>query len=100
VTSVLCYNNIFIPFIELLNKFCKFIGNGIITIETGIIYCESAIFKRFNYIDPIFTAIHGIESLFRKIDLDIGTPTTQLFELYFRVTQMSQIYMWDSTILV
>jgi hypothetical protein len=77
VTSVLCYNNIFIPFIELLNKFCELIGNSIITIGSGIIRCESAIFKRFNYINPIFTTIDGIESLFSRIDIDIGTPTTQ-----------------------
>jgi hypothetical protein len=77
MTSVLCYNNIFIPFIELLNRFCEFIGNGIITIGSGIVRCKSTIFKRFNYINPIFTTIHVTESLFRRIDLDIGTPTTQ-----------------------
>jgi hypothetical protein len=77
VTSVLCYNNIFIPFIEILNKFCELIGNTIITVGSGIVRCESAVFKRINYIDPIFTIIHRIESLFNRIDIDIGTPTTQ-----------------------
>jgi hypothetical protein len=84
VTSILCYNSIFIPSIELINKSCEFIGNGIITIGSGIIRCESAVFKRFNYINPIFATIHGIESVFRRIDLDIGTATTQYAPLNVR----------------
>jgi hypothetical protein len=76
ITSVLCYNNIFIPFIGFLTKFCEFTGNFIIAFGSGIIRCKSIVFERFNYISPIFTSISAIESLFNNININIGTLTT------------------------
>jgi hypothetical protein len=72
VTSVTCYNNIFIPIIELLNKFCEFIGNAIIAFGSIIVRCESFFFHQFNYIDPIFTTIQMIGSVFNDIDININ----------------------------
>jgi hypothetical protein len=77
VTSVLCYNNIFIPFIRLLTKFCEFTGNLIISFGSGIIRFESIMFNRFNYINPIFTGINAIGSVFNHININIGTGTRQ-----------------------
>jgi hypothetical protein len=74
VTSVMCYNNIFIPIIELLNKLCEFIGNTIITFGSVIVRCESFFFQRFNYIDPIFTTIQMIGSVFNDININIQPP--------------------------
>lgn len=69
VTSVLCYNNIFIPFIEFLNKFYEFIGNIIIAFGSAVCYCESVLFNRFNYIDPIFNSLTMIQQLFSNINI-------------------------------
>jgi hypothetical protein len=80
VTSVMCYNNILIPFIELLNKFCEFIVNIIISFGSGIYQCESIIFNRFNYVDPIFNGIHTIGSLFNILNIDnIDSPPTNRY---------------------
>jgi hypothetical protein len=36
ITSVLCYNDIFIPFIGLLTRFCEFIGITLLShLEVG-----------------------------------------------------------------
>jgi hypothetical protein len=79
VTSVLCYNSFFIPFIGLLTTFCEFIGNLIIAFASGIVRSESIIFNQFNYIDPIFTSITAMGYLFNhiNINLDIGRSTRQ-----------------------
>jgi hypothetical protein len=74
VTSVICYNNIIIPIIELLNKFCEFIGNAIIVFGSVIVRCESFFFQQFNYIDPIFTTIQMVGSVFNDINTNIKPP--------------------------
>jgi hypothetical protein len=45
VASVTCYNNIFIPFTKLINKFCEFLGNVIVSIGSKLIQFESFIFN-------------------------------------------------------
>jgi hypothetical protein len=74
VVSVLCYNHMFIPFIELLNKRHELIGNIIVLTGKAIIKCETTIFKRFNYIDTIYNVIKRIESIFTYVTIDIGPP--------------------------
>jgi hypothetical protein len=77
IISVLCYNNMFIPIIEILNRFCKLIGNIIVSFGASIARCESIVFNHFNYINPIFTGINCIESIFNISRINIGPPKVQ-----------------------
>jgi hypothetical protein len=77
IVSVLCYNNMFIPIIEILNRFCELIGNIIVSFGALIVRCESTIFNNVNYIYPIFTGIIYIESLFNISHINIGPPKVQ-----------------------
>jgi hypothetical protein len=84
VASVACYNNIFIPLIGLFNKFFELIGNVLILFGSGIVRCESTVFKCFNYIDPIYSGIHYIKSIFSCIDLDTPPHTLHYVPLNIR----------------
>jgi hypothetical protein len=75
IISVLCYNNTVIPIIEMLNRFCEFIGNAIVSFGASIVQCEAIAFHHFNYINPIFTSITYIESILNIDRINIGHPT-------------------------
>jgi hypothetical protein len=60
-TFMTCYNNIFIPFTKIINQLCEFIGNGIVSVGSGIIMCESYMFNRVDYVTPIYNCIKYIE---------------------------------------
>jgi hypothetical protein len=60
-TFMTCYNNIFIPFTKMINQLCEFIGNGIVSVGSGIIICESYIFDHVDYVTPIYNCIKYIE---------------------------------------
>jgi hypothetical protein len=76
VASVTCYNNIFIPFTKLINKFCEFLGNVIVSIGSKLIQFESFVFNQFNYIDPIYNCLKLIESIFNNnININTRTPS-------------------------
>jgi hypothetical protein len=77
VTSVLCYNNIFIPLIKMINKFIELIGDMIVSLGKEFIQYESTLFNHFNYSDPIYNGIKRIESMFGNANIDIGPPTFQ-----------------------
>jgi hypothetical protein len=77
VTSVLCYNNISIPLVGILNKLLELIGNIIVSFTKIFTQCEATLFNHFNYIDPIYNGIKRIESMFGKANIDIGPPTFQ-----------------------
>jgi hypothetical protein len=69
------YNNIFTPIIKLFSKFCTILGSAMILFGSGIIRSESLVFNHFNYVDPIFTGIKYIKSMFtNKINIHIGPP--------------------------
>jgi hypothetical protein len=69
VASVICYNNIFIPIVDIINKFYEFIGNAIISFGSGIIHIESIACKYFNYVDPIYNGLKRIESIFSNSNI-------------------------------
>jgi hypothetical protein len=77
ITSVLCCYHMFIPIIELLNRFCELISNIIVSFGASIVHCESTLFNHFNYINPIFTSIEYIESIFNISHINIGPPKVQ-----------------------
>jgi hypothetical protein len=74
VVSVLCYNHIFIPLIDMINSWYELIGNVIVFAGKAIIKSESSVFNRFNYIDPVFNIIQRIGSIITSLDVDIGPP--------------------------
>jgi hypothetical protein len=61
LTSGTCYNNMVIPFIRLFNKSYEILGSIIVAFGSGIIHCESTVFKHYNYIDPIYNVLKCIE---------------------------------------
>jgi hypothetical protein len=75
ITLTACYNNLYVPFIELFNKSCELIGNIIVCFGNGIIQCESLVFQRFNYISPIYNGLKSIESALSNININIGNPS-------------------------
>jgi hypothetical protein len=77
LTSVGCYNCIYVPFTILMSRICEIIGTIIISFGRMTIQCESFKFNKFNYIDPVFTTIQRIGSLIGTIKMDIGHPTFQ-----------------------
>jgi hypothetical protein len=58
----------------MINKFCEFIGNVIISFGSGIIHCESIAVNHFNYIDPIYNGLKRIESIFSNSNIYSGGP--------------------------
>jgi hypothetical protein len=72
ITSTTCYNNLHVPFIELFNKSCELIGSIIVCFGNGIIQCESLVFQRFNYINPIYNGLKLIELALSNIDINTG----------------------------
>jgi hypothetical protein len=74
-TFMTCYNNIFIPFTKLINQLCEFIGNGIVSVGSGIIVCKSYIFNHIDYIKPIYNCLNyikcSIASLLPQFKCDI-----------------------------
>jgi hypothetical protein len=69
------YNIVFTPIIKLFSKIFTIIGSAMISVGNGIIQSESIIFNHFNYVDPIFTGITYIESMFsNNIHIDTGPP--------------------------
>jgi hypothetical protein len=77
---IICYNNIVILIIELLNRFCELTGNIIIAFGNRVIQCESFIFERFNYITCIFTCIQRMESIFNNININNNPPVVPTSE--------------------
>jgi hypothetical protein len=84
VASVICYNNTCIPLIELLNMFYELIGNAIIAFGSGIIRCESFIFNRFDYINPIFTCIQRMGSIASNISINSDPPSLRYYRSNIR----------------
>jgi hypothetical protein len=72
---IICYNHIFTPFSKIFNRWCMLLGEIIISFGYAMIQIESAVFKHFNYIDPIFNGIKHIESLLANIKIDTGPPS-------------------------
>jgi hypothetical protein len=58
--------------------------NVLILFGSGIVQCESTVFKCSNYIDPIYSGIHYIESIFSCIDLDTPPYTLHYVPLNIR----------------
>jgi hypothetical protein len=75
IASVTCYNNIFIPFTKLINKFCEFLGNIIVSFGSKLIQFESFIFNQFNYINPIYNGLKLIESMFGNVNINTCPPS-------------------------
>jgi hypothetical protein len=75
VASVTYYNNIFIPIVDIINKFYEFIGNAIISFGSGIIHIESIAYNYFNYVDPIYNGLKRIESIFSISNIYSGGTT-------------------------
>jgi hypothetical protein len=77
LTSVGCYNCIYVPFTILMSRICEIIGTIIISFGRMTIQGESFIFSKFNYIDPVYTTIQRIGSLLVNIKMDVNHPTSQ-----------------------
>jgi hypothetical protein len=50
VASVLCYNNISIPLVEMISKLLELIGNIIVSFAKIFTQCEATLFNHFDYI--------------------------------------------------
>jgi len=51
------YNNICIPFSQMIVLICETIGNIVISVGKTIAYVESIVFLNLNYVDPIYNII-------------------------------------------
>jgi hypothetical protein len=56
------HNNVYIPFSRLVSLLCDYIGKSVISVGIRIIQCESFIFNRFDYVQPIYYVIKYVES--------------------------------------
>jgi hypothetical protein len=89
VARVTCYNNIFIPFTKLINKFCEFLGNTIVSIGSNLIQFESFVFNQFNYINPIYNGLKLVENMFDNININTYPPSYHYFPSNIRQRKTS-----------
>jgi hypothetical protein len=62
------HNNIYIPFSQMLMMLCESIGNAVILIGRQFIQCESILFRKYDYIYPVYKTIKYVEGLFPNYD--------------------------------
>jgi hypothetical protein len=89
IISVLLYSNIFIPVMELINKWYELIENVIVITGRTIIKCEAIIFECFNYINPIYNIIKQVESIFTNVNIDTGPPNIHHIHSIIRTRKTS-----------